>query len=212
MDDTEILATGQTADIVALITDLFAANDTLRDVFILCEQTPRHVIDVDDDVERLNLLRFVRLRNLDDDKIKRIIGTSTSGRIFCPDFELRWEQVRDNYQVVYLGKPLTLPELNEDEKGKRMLAKLRKADEPRGYYLFGKVIKQEDLKKMEIEEEAAKHRSRYYAEARIPRLLDYPELPEAGEKKPRARLKVYEYTNEIGRVTMFRFAGLEAKE
>jgi hypothetical protein len=183
----EILATGPVADIIALIRSYHLPLDA----FVLCEQIPQHVVT--DEQTREDLLRFALL---DDEGIEALIATSTSGRVFQEDFELRWEKDRAQYQVVYLGNERELPGLTRVNS----LDELKKSERPGHYYLFGTILKTAQRNQIGLDEKGG-----YYAEIRIPRLLRYPY--EAGTE--RVCVTTCEYTNkETGDVELFRFRGL----
>jgi len=171
------------------------------EAFLLLEKLPQRVVR---DNERQDLLSFARLRD-----IQQLDSAAyTSGRIFDQERELRWEYdiTSGTTSAVYLGKPCTLTHLKKDEED---LARLEPAaNNPKHYYLFGKLLAEHDLAQMGI---AAVPERVYYAEVRIPRLLPYPKL----STKPPQRLKlaVYEYVDqETGRVKLFRFQGLQPAE
>lgn len=189
----EILCTGPVRDVAALIR----AGDFPQDAYFLAERLPQQVIV--DPQQRQDLLRFARLRDISDDND---IARYTSGRVFDQDFELRWEKDADgSYKVVYLGNERSIPGLKKDEEE---LKKLDRSKEPKHYYLFGEYLNKEKLESMGIEPEEG-----YYAEVRIPRLLRYP----APKGARRVQLTVYEYIDkETGRVSLFRFQGLQAAE
>ena len=115
----EMLASGAIQDIAAFIT----ACEFPPEAFVLVERLPQEVIA--NRQERQDLLRFARLDNGLDP------GRYTSGRVFHPDFELRWEREMHRTRVVYLGQARKLPELQ--------MIKLREEWQPRqsNYYLFG---------------------------------------------------------------------------
>jgi hypothetical protein len=187
----EILATGTTKDIAALIDTCGWPGEA----FVLCEQLPQRVIEEE---ERYELLRFARLS---DDGIMPLIAASTWGRVFHPDFELRWEKGRSAYQVVYLGTQSAPPMLKPDEETGKHLAK---NPQLRSYYLLGEALGDDDLQEMGIEGKGS-----YYAEVRIPRLLNYP----INRKAQRVKITVREYVDAItGQVALFRFQDLVAGE
>ena len=191
----EILATGPVRDIAALIK----ACDFPQEAFILTETFPSY--RVNDQRERQNLLRFARLEDgLAKDDFD--VHNTTSGRVFLPDFELRWEKRDHEYWVIYLGTPRDVPGLATNEKLKALLEKLKQHEASKHYYLFGEVLDAQRLSHMGLEGSTG-----YYAEVRIPRLLHYPPLPNAPR---RVRLVICEYVDSItGSVQLFRFQNLE---
>jgi len=195
---SELLATGPVSDIAALIE----ACNFLPEAFILTENFPPY--RVNDQRERQNLLRFARLADgLAPDDFD--VNKTTSGRVFLPDFELRWEKERDGYRAIYLGTPREIPGLKTDDKLKALLERLELCKEPKKYYLFGEVLDPQRLSSMGLEGSTG-----YYAEVRIPRLLHYPPLPNAPR---RVRLAICEYTDKAtGSVQLFRFQDLKPEE
>jgi hypothetical protein len=168
-----------------------------QEAFFLAECFPRQVIT--DLQERQDLLRFAYL----SDGIEP--SRYTSGRIFCPDRELRWHQnqATGTVQAVYLGVDCVLPELTRRSD----LAPLKKNARSKQYYLFGEVLQVERLRQMGLAENQG-----YYAEVRIPRLLRYPDLDKKSSKR-RLQLSVCEYIEEkTGEVTLFRFQNLAEAE
>jgi len=202
----EMLCSGSVDDIHSLIT----AYQFPPDALFLGETQPRHVISND---ERQNLLRFAHFGT------HIHFADYTTGRIFHPDFELRWEQSdvkRETYQVVYLGAErstlslqcdrylLECKEHAEDEHKKEddkyQCFRLNKSN----YYLFGTKLDGAVARKADERDGSV-----VFAEARIPRLLYYPASPAA----ERVQLEVLEYCDrESGQVMWFRFAGLKAAE
>ena len=91
--------------------------------------------------------------------------------------------------------------MNEDGE---TLKKLKRRDKSQPYYLFGEYLDAETLREMRKEPGEG-----YYAEVRIPRLLQYPAPPKA----QRVRLLVCEYIDEdMGQVKLFRFQDLKDAE
>lgn len=185
MTGEETLYTGTAEQISSLVE----ACDFPRDAFVLVERLPQTVVV--DAQERNDLLRFARLHdNLD-------LASATSGRVFHPDFELRWERDAGSKitGVVYLGVDRKLPGLTKRE------GTLRPEGDAREYYLFGELLGSGRLVEMGIaplESEEA-----YYAEVRIPRLLRYPKV--GNVRRPyRVKLVVREYNHPVlGRVSRF---------
>jgi hypothetical protein len=172
MTAEETLYIGTVTNIAALIE----ACDFPPETFVLVERAPRVVID--DVQERRDLLRFALLSDGVD------IASYTSGRVFNPDFELRWEQdalTVGKTSVVYIGTERNLPGLT---KSKYTLQ--TEKEEPQ-YYLFGERLDEDKLNKMAIEP-----REGYYAETRVPRLLLYPTI-KRGKSPDRLQLIAREY-------------------
>src|SRR2546428_4726752 len=112
----EILCTGSVDDLAALVS----AFNFSQVAYVLVERLPQQVVN---DAEKKKLLRFARLRDIDRPGDRIDIASSTSGRIFDEDFELRWEQVSGKTQVVFLGTKevyegaqRAIPELTQDEE------------------------------------------------------------------------------------------------
>ena len=186
----EMLCAGPVDDIDALIAECQFTAEEQQQALFLVESFPAYVIV--NPQERQDLLRFWHF----DAHIS--FANYTSGRIFHPNFELRWEQNNGKIQAVYLGTERSLPSL----KVVRDL-NLEKSEQ-RYYYLFGEYLEPGKLEKMGLAPSPG-----YYAEVRIPRLLRYP----APVGARRVRLTVCEYLEETtGKVELFRFQGLEAAE
>lgn len=206
----DFLQAGRVKDIAALIE----VCDLPQDAFFLAEQIPREAINA---TGRQELLQFARVSMLKKHNTAGIDPACyTSGRVFCPQFELRWhtDSHTGETRVVYLGeqeRPLPgLIEATDLKKLREELRTLKKTGDAR-YYLFGttldtspegrQLLKQRDLDNKEL--------WRYYAEMRIPRLLRYPSVGESGGKR-RVQLTVCEYIEqETGSVRLFRFQKLE---
>jgi hypothetical protein len=181
----EMLYTGTTGTIAALIEQCkFPENS-----FLLLEQLPRQVVEDD---KRQDLLWFTRLGPKID---KSKIAPATSGRIFHPTFELRWEREETATRFVYLGEQRVMPGLEDTPP-----VLFTSAGEKR-YYLFGTLLAAKDLEDMDIP--PANPGETYYAEVRIPRLLRYPIASPA-----RVQVVVGEYhSSERGQ--LFRFLDVE---
>lgn len=200
------------------IKDLAALLDTFprtADTFFLGELLPQRSIT--DRRERRELLYFARLSELDESIDP---AQYTSGRIFCPQFELRWSQNESAGQarVVYLGEEeRELPGLTPDRNLKKLREELEtlkksKDDELRKYYLFGSLLDNKSLKEMDLWNEQQKEKQQYYAEVRVPRLLLYPKLPSIVDRQ-RVQLLVCEYIDpETGDIRLFRFQDLQVAE
>jgi len=181
----EMLASGVVQDIAAFI----AACGFPPESFVLVERFPQQVMA--DRPERQDLLRFARLGDGIDP------GRYTSGRVFYPDFELRWEREMQRTRVVYLGQARELPE-------ELLPGKTLEAWQPceKNYDLFGTALSDTRLVQMGLPEGQG-----YYAEVRIPRLLQYP------VQAQRVRLVVREYVDKkTDRVELFRFQDLKPAE
>ena len=140
---------------------------------MLLEAQPRHVITQE---KRQGLLHFA----LFDPSFN--FASYTSGRIFHALGELRWEQQHSDIQMVYTGHKAYKPQL-QDAKETDLDAY---TFEDRKYFLFGKRLDQEQLKRI------GPAQAGDFAEVRIPRLLRYPPLPTLGNAE-RVQLVMCEY-------------------
>ncbi|HVB24689.1 MAG TPA: CRISPR-associated protein Csx19 [Ktedonobacteraceae bacterium] len=180
------------------IDELIASYQFPPDAYVLVEQLPTKVVL---NTERQNLLLFTRFGDIE--QYPRL-SNYTSGRIFTLDFELRWERQKGMFHVVYIGAewgqllPVKETEIN--------MASSRKAY----YYLFGKRLNDVG-ENNDVARIGPPARAGDFAELRIPRLLRYPELPNA-PRAQRLRLAVREYIDETGQVQLFRFLNLEPGE
>lgn len=183
----EILTTGEVQDIAAFI----AACAFPPEAFVLAERFPQQVIKPE---EQRNLLRFARLENNVD------LGLFSSGRIFHEQFELRWERETQTTHIVYLGQPRELPGLPPGQPLTVRQPGLQAHETT--YYLFGEELDAGRLAQMGLPQGQG-----YYAEVRIPRLLQYP------VQGRRVRLVVREYVaRQSNRVQIFRFQDLKPVE
>jgi hypothetical protein len=161
----------------------------LQHGLFLGECVPPHVVT---DEKRRDLLYFAAY----DSQIK--FTSYPTGRIFHPDYELRWEKLGEKWQVVYLGTERVLPLLNEKEKVALESRRIK------AYYLFGKSLQQQIP--------GVPNETNLFAEVRVPRLLHYRPAPPAQKNKERVCLEVYEYLDKVGQVQTFRFAALKRAE
>lgn len=189
--ENEMLCTGVAQNIDALIAECGITPEEQAKALFLVETAPHYTVTSQQ--QRQDLLRFAHY-----DPQEEFAGV-TSGRIFHPDFELRWEKYNGKTHAVYLGNKRHLPSLDRDEK-----TQLDDYHVTR-YYLFGERIKPEDLLKIGKPAQEGD-----FAELRIPRLLRYPDLP---VRKKRVCLSVREYTEQAtGQILAFRFQDLEPTE
>lgn len=185
MAKEEILYSGVVENIAALIEACQFPEDTIT--LFLAETLPQRVIE---DSERRGLLVFAYFNK------KIPFAAYTSGRIFHPDFELRWEKEGDQTRVVYIGDRRNLSPLQEVEK--------LGTPQKKHYYLFGKRLRPAQLQSIGLPPAEAGMVN--FAEVRIPRLLRYP----APENAQRMKLVVHEYVQEeTARTQLFRFHSLE---
>ncbi len=122
-------------------------------------------------------------------------GTYTQyiyGRIFHPDFELRWQHDSGQIRVIYIGINQEIPFLRAID-----YLKLEKRAEQQHYYLFGERVVDNQTEKVGKPVDEGD-----FAEARIPRLLHYP----LQGHSLYAQLVVQEYLDkETGLVALSRF-------
>jgi hypothetical protein len=169
--------------------------------FIMLEEMPRYTVRPED---RLNLVRFEEFRN------DLVIPAFTSGRIFHEHGELRWESGSDSTWVVYTGEEefgIALPEAREEiligasRKEEVLMRTCQKIEHQA--FLFGRRLDSGWLDRL-----GGAAQPGDYAEARIPRLLRYPDLPRLAEAE-RLKLAFYEYVNPVNGSNMaYRFCGL----
>lgn len=124
------------------------------------------------------------------------------GRIFCTDFELRWEKVTDKFRLVYVGKPMTIEGFS---LATDMLDLAPTKTEKRSYYLWGRRVAQDNLEKVGL-----KHEPKgigIFIEMRVNAHLYYPVQH---EKTNRIKLKVCQYRHqETGQIMYHRYQELE---
>ena len=191
---TEKIYAGQVEDIGTLI----ASYQFPSDAFVLVEQLPTKVVL---NTERQNLLLFTRLGDIEQHPS---LSNYTSGRVFTLDFELRWERQDGLFHAVYVG--VERSQLLPVKETKINMASSRKAN----YYLFGKRLNDVG-ENNDVARIGPPARPGDFAELRIPRLLRYPELPNA-PRAQRLRLTVREYIDETGQLQLFRFLNLKPGE
>jgi hypothetical protein len=121
------------------------------------------------------------------------------GRIFHDDFELRWEKENGHFNVVYIGKEISLSIFTEEESVK--LSEMQ--TEIVNYYLWGEKLTKDNLKLIGQPETA-----NLFLELQIPRLLRYP-VSNRNERF-RVKLSVRHYLNSnTGALEFYRFLHLE---
>jgi hypothetical protein len=143
---------------------------------MLLEAQPRRVIEQD---ARQDLLHFAFFDPTFD------FTPYTSGRIFHALGELRWERQHPIVQIVYTGHKEYKPEL-QDARETMLDAYIPK---DREYFLFGKRLNEKQLDRIGPAAQPGD-----FAEARIPRLLRYPQLPTLANAE-RVRLVMCEYVD-----------------
>lgn len=143
--------------------------------------------------EIANGVRFVTL------DLKTPFQEWEHGRVFCSDFELRWEKMEGQFQTVLVGKaPMLTGFAHAIEPD------LEAADRQTQYYLlWGQRVPEG-----EVEILGAQHKddSQVFLEMRIPRVLRYP-VPDTARQ---ARLVVREYFDRLnGDLLYYRFTDVE---
>lgn len=121
------------------------------------------------------------------------------GRLFCTDFELRWEKQDGAFQTVYVGQAIKLPAFEQADELKWQESRSK------SYYLWGKRVSNKDLQTIGAQREAD---SELFVALRIPRILRYPVSPKANY----AKLLIREYLDSGEKVVYYRFEGLEEEK
>ena len=181
----------------ARLDDLSATVSTLKwpeASYMYLERVPVGRLVAPDPQETLRLAHFDA--NTSFDEWER-------GRLFCANFELRWEKQDGAFQTVYVGTPPPIK-----------LAGFESADEldlqnmtprRRSYYLWGSRVSNQKLKTIGAEREEG---SEVFVALRIPRILRYP----VSAKAKYAKLMIREYVDSGEKVLYYRFEGLEEKK
>lgn len=177
-------------------SQLIASASFLQGAFLFLEKLPQKVITTEERRELL-LCDYFDASLLTAEKNLLLLAEYTSGRIFQPAFELRWEKQKQQMRVVYVGEKRDIPPLDIKED-----IHLEKKGSPRSYYLFGERLRSKDVKRIGV---PAKEGD--YAELRIPRLLHYP----VKEEKRYVQLFIQEYKHgQTAKVPLFRFVNIKA--
>jgi hypothetical protein len=209
----DFLYAGTTKDIAALIE----ACNFPSQAFFLAEQMPQEPVALSQRQELLQCVCVSELKKPGSDGPGLEPARYTSGRVFCPHSELRWQTSSrtGEVQVVYLGEHMcALPDLVPASDLAVLQAELPTLEKkPASYYLFGTTLDTSPEGQRLLEQMDLTHdQGRYYAEVRIPRLLRYPRLADAGEKR-RVQVIVCEYREkETGSIRLFRFQDIQAAE
>ena len=120
-------------------------------------------------------------------------------RVFCSEFEIRWEKLDGVYQTVVVGNAPSIEGFFYAEE-----INLDKAIAQRhSYLLWGQRVKDDQLDLI-----GAKHEpnQQIYLELRVPRILRYPVSSEVHQ----VQLQVCEYVDpKSGDLLYYRFLGLE---
>lgn len=209
----DFLQAGTGTDIAALI----AACDFPPQAFFLAEQMPQEPIALSERQQLLQCASFSDLKQPASNNAGLDPAKYTSGRVFCPHCELRWQTSSrtGELRVVYLGeRERSLPDLVQAADLAALQEDLQMLEKKTAsYYLFGTTLDTSDEGQRLLRQMDAVHdQGRYYAEVRIPRLLRYPRLADAGEKR-RVQVIVCEYREQkTGSVRLFRFQDIQAAE
>ena len=160
--------------------------------YIIAERIPTKWLD---DSERKNSLRFTRYTSDFD------AGEFESGYLFAKEFEIRWERGPKGIRVRYIGGHASATESLRQVKDQ--LASELETPEVQ-YQLWGRRIGNKDLALIGVEGTDGA----FFANARIPRVLQYP----ASDKAEIMYLCVREYRDhQSGRTLLWRFAGVKEK-
>ncbi len=180
----EIVCAVKGDSIMAVIASMNIPDEAL----VLLEEMPQRVIGR---TERAELLRFAYYKLAIEEPVMEL-ERYTSGRLFCPAFELRWQRQGGKLRMVYTGEKQTAPAHNGN------VLTVQKSREGH-YILFGK---RHPYNAAPLEKE-----STLFSDVRIPRLLSYP--IEVQEVDKFVRLRTYEYLSTQGEVEASRFVELE---
>jgi len=132
--------------------------------------------------------------------VKQNFSEWERGRVFCPEFELRWEKQRDKFQLVYVGTAVNLPNFSLAEIDLPITQR-----DPISYYLWGRRVAQGDLQKIGLQSEPPG--IGLFIEMRVAQRLQYPIQ---NNDTQRVKLNVYHYSDKTtGQVVYHRYYGLE---
>ena len=121
------------------------------------------------------------------------------GRLFCADFELRWQKQDGAFQTVYVGQDIELPAFERADELKWQKTR------PNCHYLWGSRVSNQKLKTIGAKREAG---SEVFVALRIPRILRYP----VSAKAKHVKLVIREYIDSSERVIYHRFEGLKEEK
>jgi len=123
------------------------------------------------------------------------------GRIFNQRAELRWEQTKAGFQMVYVGASVEMPDLIADDTINLTNTEKKEGD---SYYLWGQRMSKEQLEDMRWDPTA----TNVFVELQTPRVLRYPVQAKV---RGRLKLQVVEYFEpNTGQLLAYRFQGVEA--
>jgi hypothetical protein len=121
------------------------------------------------------------------------------GRLFCADFELRWEMLDGAFQAVYVGPPVDLSGFAHADE----LDLSDTAVETHSYWLWGNRVPDADLETIGAVKRDDQHA---FIEFVVPRVLHYP----VSDAAQRVKLCVHQYIDQNnGALAYYRFCGLE---
>jgi hypothetical protein len=148
-----------------------------------------------DEAGRQDGLRFETL------ELTTLFNNWERGRIFCKLFELRWEKMDGEFQLVYIGPPIELTGFEPASQQEIDLANT--SSQSHSYFLWGSRLDDKKLKTVGASKEPG---AEIFVEMRVPRLLKYP----VSDQAERVKLTACEYTNpNTGDIVYYRFQGLE---
>ena len=183
---SEIIQRARTADLVPAVTALAWPDPS----YMLLERVP-HAWLTEAEIEN-----GLRLEKLD---LTENWNRWERGRLFCADFELRWEKLDGAFQAIYVGPPVNLPgfapadELTLDDK----------TIEIHSYWLWGKRVPDDKLATVGARRYPGQN---VFLEFVIPRLLYYP----VSDAAQQVKLRVCQYIDpKSGALAYYRFCGLE---
>jgi len=154
--DAEIICSNVLSE--ANLATLLEQCAFLQQGTFLGETLPLQIVNTE---KRDALIRFIPF---DATLPYKMYAQYTFGRIFHPDFELRWQHEPGQVRVMYIGIERKIPFLRVID-----YLKLEKRAEQQGYYLFGERVIDKQTEKI-----GKPVGEGDFAEARIPRLLHYP--------------------------------------
>jgi hypothetical protein len=199
----QLYLAGQVTDKIVSVLKKYRVPSGTK-VFMLLERQPQQATE-----QRLrqNPLLFTQLESDGklNDAITRLESSNnpesyTSGRVFHPYGELRWEKQQQSVNVIYTGDEQYKPEIDFRETIQLSTCDVMS----RRYFLFGKRLSGQQLERIGVKEQVS-----YFAEARIPRLLCYPAPLDA----QRVQLLIYQYVDhDTGVNKAFRFVDLVGAE
>lgn len=161
--------------------------------YMFLEEIPNSWVIAPDMEEGLSLRFFER--NLDFQRWER-------GRLFCQNWELRWEKQDGLFWCIYIGGAVDLtgfePALELDLSTAQLVSG--------SYYLWGLQVAEDDLDTVGAHPQP---NSQVFLEMRVPRLLRYPVSPDAR----RVKLVTYEYIDPIsGQMIYHRFQAFQEEK